>query len=697
MGLAEALTRGAAWAGRLAAVVDRLSLPVARRVADRAVVAVVAVHLAARVPAATAAPELAPAAVLTQAAPDPLAGAGAAGGPAAAAPPTGTEPPGPGAAQRAPAVAPAPTVHVVRPGDTLWAIAGRYYGDGALYPRLVEANAGRVMPTGERFTRGGVIRPGWPLEVPDPAPVACAVGPDGDLEYTVVAGDSLSRIAERYLGDRECWRGIFALNRGEARLGDGRTLSDPNLIWPGLRLRLPRSAPVAEQLAAAAAAVPAEAPPAGGGRRTRPGGPGGRCRRPTTRSAPGAPARAVAGGRHGAARRAHRGTRPRWSWCRSRRRRRRGRRAGRRGGDARVRSAADRGVRGPDPGLCGRAGRPRPLRRRPRPGPRRRGPRTGRSPRGNRPRGPRPACRRRRSGAPARRPRRRWPPPGWPRSPGPRGRCCSPGGTGGGAWTSRPPRPPGRRRPRRRRSSPTRPRPGGCEAGTPSRPSGWRRTPAASWRDGGSPASCWRSSSSATARPRSSGGGPATPDDAGDTGAALAAVAALADAFAARVGGRGRGAATPDGGVAWSLSGLKLATLLPEAPAKSAAPPLLALGQAPDGATVYADWETLGHVLVAGLPGGGAEAVLTSLVVALAAQESPRAVRVWGIGDGRSLPWLAAGPAAPRRGRPAGGRAGGVRAPGAAAGGRRAPAGRRRPRAPVAGDGRRAGAGAGGR
>ena len=262
VGLAEALTRGAAWAGRLAAVVDRLSLPVARRVADRAVVAVVAVHLAARVPAATAAPELAPAAVLTQAAPDPLAGAGAAEGPAAAAPPTGTESPGPGAAQRPPAVAPAPTVHVVRPGDTLWAIAGRYYGDGALYPRLVEANAGRVMPTGERFARGGVIRPGWPLEVPDPAPVACAVGPDGDLEYTVVAGDSLSRIAERYLGDRECWRGIFALNRGEARLGDGRTLSDPNLIWPGLRLRLPRSAPVAEQLAAAAAAGPAEAPPA---------------------------------------------------------------------------------------------------------------------------------------------------------------------------------------------------------------------------------------------------------------------------------------------------------------------------------------------------------------------------------------------------------------------------------------------------
>jgi DNA-binding SARP family transcriptional activator len=137
-----------------------------------------------------------------------------------------------------------------------------------------------------------------------------------------------------------------------------------------------------------------------------------------------------------------------------------------------------------------------------------------------------------------------------------------------------------------------------------------------------------------------------------------ARLAEQADAFGARLGGRGRAAVTPDGDVAWRLTGLRLATLLPapdpgadgaeEPEGSGAAPgpdasPLLPLGRAPDGAAVSAPWGALGHVLVAGLPGGGPEAVLTSLVVALAAQRRPGALRLWGIGDGRSLPWAPAG------------------------------------------------------
>jgi nucleoid-associated protein YgaU len=49
--------------------------------------------------------------------------------------------------------------------------------------------------------------------------------------YTVVAGDSLSRIARREYGDESQWRRIYEANRG--------TISDPDLIHPGQVLSLP--------------------------------------------------------------------------------------------------------------------------------------------------------------------------------------------------------------------------------------------------------------------------------------------------------------------------------------------------------------------------------------------------------------------------------------------------------------------------
>ncbi|MPZ13483.1 MAG: hypothetical protein GEU73_03510 [Chloroflexi bacterium] len=49
-------------------------------------------------------------------------------------------------------------------------------------------------------------------------------------------------IAARLVGDAERWDEIFELNRGSARLADGRTLTNPDLIWPGLRLRIPGAA-----------------------------------------------------------------------------------------------------------------------------------------------------------------------------------------------------------------------------------------------------------------------------------------------------------------------------------------------------------------------------------------------------------------------------------------------------------------------
>ena len=49
--------------------------------------------------------------------------------------------------------------------------------------------------------------------------------------YTVVAGDSLSKIAKREYGDAAKWRGIWEANRD--------TIKNPDLIHPGQVLNLP--------------------------------------------------------------------------------------------------------------------------------------------------------------------------------------------------------------------------------------------------------------------------------------------------------------------------------------------------------------------------------------------------------------------------------------------------------------------------
>ncbi|PPV06717.1 hypothetical protein XBLMG947_2295 [Xanthomonas bromi] len=51
---------------------------------------------------------------------------------------------------------------------------------------------------------------------------------------TVQAGDSLSSIAKRHLGDGKLWPRIFEANRD--------TLQDPDKIFPGQVLRLPHKA-----------------------------------------------------------------------------------------------------------------------------------------------------------------------------------------------------------------------------------------------------------------------------------------------------------------------------------------------------------------------------------------------------------------------------------------------------------------------
>lgn len=67
----------------------------------------------------------------------------------------------------------------------------------------------------------------------DPGPVGSAGTSTAEGSYVVESGDSLSKIAKREYGDMNQWRRIYEANKDQ--------ISDPDLIHPGQKLRIPRS------------------------------------------------------------------------------------------------------------------------------------------------------------------------------------------------------------------------------------------------------------------------------------------------------------------------------------------------------------------------------------------------------------------------------------------------------------------------
>ena len=63
------------------------------------------------------------------------------------------------------------------------------------------------------------------------APKPAAPAAPAEQTYTVVAGDSLSKIAKRLYGDANQWRRIFEANRDQ--------IQNPDLIQPGQKLKIP--------------------------------------------------------------------------------------------------------------------------------------------------------------------------------------------------------------------------------------------------------------------------------------------------------------------------------------------------------------------------------------------------------------------------------------------------------------------------
>lgn len=145
----------------------------------------------------------------------------------------------PAAAPASPAAG-AQRTYTVRSRDTLWGLAGRWYGDGLQFVKIKNVNVGRPQPDGRTMDASGEIYPGWKLVVPDDATVPAseldtAPGPAHDVQVTVHPGDTLSEIALQETGDAGNYPEIFARNAGHPQ-ADGRALTDPDLIYPNWTL-----------------------------------------------------------------------------------------------------------------------------------------------------------------------------------------------------------------------------------------------------------------------------------------------------------------------------------------------------------------------------------------------------------------------------------------------------------------------------
>lgn len=132
-------------------------------------------------------------------------------------------------------VEPSRVRHTVAKDESLFKIAKRYLGDGNRWREIAAANEGKVGDDGS--VRAGVtlVIPSASAPAPSPQPQTPRARPQdpspNPVRYTVKKNDSLSEIAQKYLGTVKRMDEIIAANRG--------LIDDPDDIRVGMVLTIP--------------------------------------------------------------------------------------------------------------------------------------------------------------------------------------------------------------------------------------------------------------------------------------------------------------------------------------------------------------------------------------------------------------------------------------------------------------------------
>ncbi|MFE9424340.1 LysM peptidoglycan-binding domain-containing protein [Kitasatospora sp. NPDC006697] len=146
-----------------------------------------------------------------------------------------------------------PGTYTVEARDSLSKIALKQLGDASRWREIATANDGKTMVDGTTFSTRSALQPGWKLAMPtDWNPT--------DREHRVQPGETLSSIAAKELGSADAYPKLAELNEG-VQQPDGRTLTDPDKIYPGWELQLPHTA----AKPSGDASAPAQTPDTGGG------------------------------------------------------------------------------------------------------------------------------------------------------------------------------------------------------------------------------------------------------------------------------------------------------------------------------------------------------------------------------------------------------------------------------------------------
>ena len=125
--------------------------------------------------------------------------------------------------------------YTVQPGDTLWKIAVKYFGDGNQWRKILEDNKDTIADP-NRIYVGQVIIINVTANSTEAAGTANAAGTTNDAEivdgiYTVKAGDTMWKISKKVYGTGIFWRRLFNANK--------ETIKDASRIYVGQTIKIP--------------------------------------------------------------------------------------------------------------------------------------------------------------------------------------------------------------------------------------------------------------------------------------------------------------------------------------------------------------------------------------------------------------------------------------------------------------------------